>query len=241
MMSKLKIISFILILNSAFAGNTFEEPNKHAKSYLVVGISGFKTGRDNPSDISSRTVGKNSEPSGAWENLNTTNINIYKNAYLTHYSKDSEINSVLKLLEDSNGNCKKDVRLIMMINSWGAKVSQKLAHKYHKKCGTLPYLSILIEGISKPTSISYKKSLLSFNCVNYYQTLSKLHGAPIENCKNIELDYRSNGMDLFTAHILTEWSGSARGQVIIEKYLDGTLPVMFTRDQDGIDFMRGLP
>lgn len=240
MKTLLKIIPLVLLFSNAFAGATFEEPLEHAKSYLVVGISGFRTGRDNPEDVLSKAIGKSFEPSGAWSNLNTNNKKIYKNAYLTHFSKDSEINSVLKLIEDKDGHCKKDVGLIMMINSWGAKTSQKLAKSYLDKCGTLPYLSVLIEGVSKPTPFSYDKSLLTFNCVNYYQTLSKLRGGPIENCRNIELEHSGDGLDLFNGHIEAEWAGSASGQRTIEAYLNGELPVMFVRDQDGIDYRQGL-
>lgn len=220
----------------------FEAPTLHSKKYLVVGVSGFKTGRDKEEtdNILSNLIGKGFEPSGAWENLPTRHKKIFKNAYLTHFSSEREIDSVLSLILDENKECKKDVGLIMMINSWGAKTSQKLAKKYLEKCGTLPALSILIEGVSKPTPLSYDKPIMAFNCVNFYQRLSKLKGTAIANCHNNQIRYESDKMDLFMAHIHAEWDGSSKGQRIILDYLDEKLPVMFVRDLYGVSYQEGL-
>ena len=234
----------MLLITHAYAEvNIYNPPTEHAESYLVVGVAGLKTGRDKneTANILSDAIGANFEPSGAWENLNRNHKKIFKNAFLTHFSKDSEIDAVLKLIENQDGQCQKDIGLIMMINSWGAKTSQKLASKYLKKCGRLPHLSVIIEGVSKPTPFAYKKSLLSYNCVNFYQRHSKLKGGPIENCQNNEFNYSDAGMDLFMAHIEVEWLGSQRGNRIIEKYLNENLPVMFVLDHYGIDYMSGLP
>lgn len=219
----------------------FDIPSEHAKKYLVVGVSGFKTGRDRSEseNILSNKIGKDSEPSGAWENLNTRHKKILKNAYLTHYSTNAEIDSVIKLALDENGECLKDTGLIMMVNSWGAKTSQKLAQKFLKKCGQLPALTVLIEGVSKPSPIAYDKPIYSLNCVNFYQTDSSLHGAPIANCHNTKLSFPSDKTDLFNAHIHAEWKGSARGQEIIQDFLNERLSVTFVRDM-GIDTQKGL-
>ena len=65
-----------------------------------------------------------------------------------------------------------------------APKSKELALLYYEKCQTLPHLTIMIEGVSKPTPLPYIKSIRAFNCVNYYQPQSNLHSAPIANCKN---------------------------------------------------------
>ncbi len=231
----------VFIINNAFAAE-FVEPSAHAKSYLLVAVSGFKTGRDkaDSENIFSNKIGKDSEDSGVWSNINTSHKKIFKTVYLSHYSKDSELNSVLKLTEDSSGKCKKDQGLIMMVNSWGAKVSQKLAGLYLKKCGILPHLTILIDGVSKPTPFAYDKPILALNCINYFQKSSKLQGTSIENCKNNELTYGDGKTDLFNAHIHAEWDASSKAQRTINDYLSDKYPVMFVRDLYGVDYRNGL-
>ena len=231
----------VLTITHAWALESVE-PTKHASSYLVVSISGFKTGRDksDSENIYSNKIGKNSEDSGVWTNINIYHPKIVKTVYLSHYSKDSELDSVMKLVVDESNNCKTDQGLIMMVNSWGAKISQRLAARYLKKCGILPNLTILIDGVSKPTPFAYNKSILSLNCVNFYQHSSKLHGNSIENCSNTELKYGDGKKDLFNAHIQAEWDASEKGASIIQSYLDGKLPVMFLRDLYYIDYRKGL-
>lgn len=146
----------------------------------------------------------------------------------------------MKLAVDEKGNCKKDQGLIMMVNSWGAKVSERLALRYHKKCGILPHLTILIDGVSKPTPFAFDKPIHALNCMNFYQKSSKLQGTAIENCHNTELKFGNGSIDLFNAHIHAEWDASQKGREIITKYLDGRLPVMFVRDQYGVDYRNGI-
>lgn len=241
MKNLLQLLLFCLLIPNSWAAD-FSEPVSHSKSYLLVAISGFKTGRDkaDSENIYSNKIGKGSEDSGVWTNINTSHSKIFKTVYLTHYSKDSEVNSVLKLFEDGQGVCKKDQGLIMMVNSWGAKISQKLASLYLKKCGILPHLTILIDGVSKPTPFAYDKPIMAFNCINFYQRSSKLQGTSIENCKNRELSYNDAKIDLFYAHIHAEWDASSRAKLLIQDYLSGRLPVMFLREQDGIDYRIGL-
>lgn len=240
-MKNLFLLPILLFTGNAFA-TEFIEPTTHAKSYLLVAVSGFKTGRDksDSENIFSNRIGKDSEDSGVWTNINTNHKKIFKTVYLSHYSKDSELDSVLKLTEDSSGECKKDQGLIMMVNSWGAKMSQKLAGRYLKKCGILPHLTILIDGVSKPTPFAYDKPILALNCINYFQKSSKLQGTSIENCKNNELTFGDGKTDLFNAHIHAEWDASAKAKVIINDYLSGKYSPMFLRDLYGVDFRKGL-
>jgi hypothetical protein len=171
--------------------------------------------------------------------MNTRHPKILKTAYLSHYSKDSELKSVMKLALDENGECKKNLGLIMMVNSWGAKMSQKLSDMYREKCGMLPHLTILIDGVSKPTPFAYNKPIRALNCVNFYQQSSKLQGTSIENCNNVLSNYNT-GSDLFNAHIHLEWDASKKGSGIIQQYLDEKYPVMFVRDFYQIDYKKGL-
>ena len=230
----------LTLVGSAF-GADYVEPSAHADKYLLVAVSGFKTGRDKSEseDIFSNIVGKGSEASGVWTYMNINHEKIFKTVYLSHYSKDSELKSVMNLAVDEKGECKKKQGLIMMVNSWGAKMSQKLADMYLQKCGQLPNLTILIDGVSKPTPFAYDKPIRALNCVNFYQQSSTLKGTSIENCYNVLSNYNT-GSDLFNAHIHLEWDASKRGNSIIEQFLDGKLPVMFVRDIYQIDYRKGL-
>ena len=241
-MKNLFLISLLIFNISNAIAIDYTEPTTHAKSYLLVAVAGFKTGRDkaDSENIFSNKIGKDSEDSGVWSNINTNHRKIFKTVYLSHYSKDSELESVLKLTEDSNGICKKDQGLIMMVNSWGAKVSQRLAGQYFKKCSILPHLTVLIDGVSKPTPFAYDKPILALNCLNYYQKSSKLQGTSIENCRNTELKFGDGKTDLFNAHIHAEWDASAKANTIVNDYLSGKLNVMFLRNLYGIDFRTGL-
>ncbi len=217
-------------------------PTTLPQSYVVVGVSGLKTGRskEDAHNIFSKELGPTMESSGAWNNLPTRHKKIVRNAYLTHFSTDEEINAVLNLTLDQNNNCRENLGLIMLVNSWGAITSQKLAKQYLKKCKKLPLLTILIEGVSKPTPFPYRKSLLAHNCVNFYQTQSSLQGGSIENCKNYEIDYSSSSKSLFNTHIHAEWEGSEKGKVIIEDFMSGKLPLLFVKEIHGIDNETGL-
>lgn len=236
----LTVVASTLILSESHA-NTLEGPSAKSKKYLVVAIAGFKTGRDNPEDIMSSKIGKGSEVSGVWSYLEKNyHHRIFETVYLTHYSKDSELNSVLKLLEDKNGLCRKDLGMIFMVNSWGAKISQKLARQYFLKCQTLPHLTIMIEGVSKPTPLPYTKSILAFNCVNFYQLQSSLHGAPIANCHNILMPSDGSGSEVFMNHIRVEWYASDKGRTLINEFLNDKLGLTFVRELYDVDFTTDL-
>lgn len=236
----LLLIASTLITSIATAMD-YGFPTAKAKSYLVVGIAGFKTGRDNPEDIYSSKIGKGSEDSGVWSHLETySHKRIFKTVYLTHYSKDSELKAVINLALDSDGNCRSDLGLIFMVNSWGAKVSQRLARQYYEKCQTLPHLTVMIEGVSKPTPLSYTKSIYAYNCVNYYQLQSNLHGAPIANCKNILMPSEGSEKELFMNHIRVEWKASDLGRTLIDQFLSNKLDLTFVKDKYGVDYESDL-
>lgn len=236
----LSLILAIITLLSVHA-DEIEVPTIKARSYVIVGIAGFKTSRNNAEDIYSSTLGKGAEASGVWSNLEEyTHKRIFKKAYLTHFSKDSELSSIIKLFQNNNGTCKAELGLILMANSWGAKMSQALAQLYYEKCQSLPHLTIMIEGVSKPTPFPYDKSIKAFNCVNFYQLQSKLHGAPIANCQNILMPPASDRDQWFMNHIRVEWYGSAKGIKTIEQYLDDKIGTMFVKDEYGIDFENEL-
>ena len=87
---KFALVASLLSFN-AFALD-LEVPVEHKKSYLLVAVSGFKTGRDkaDSENIFSNKIGKGSEDSGVWSNINRRHKKISNTVYLTHYSKNSE-------------------------------------------------------------------------------------------------------------------------------------------------------
>ncbi|MBY0415541.1 MAG: hypothetical protein K2Q18_15315 [Bdellovibrionales bacterium] len=194
-----------------------------ADDYIIVAVSGLRTIREKSKteDVLSNQIDKSGEVSGVWSNAPTKEYSAKINytAYLTHFSKDSEINSVLQLFLDENKICKNNVRMILMVNSWGAKVSQVLSKKYEKLCGSKPLMSFMIEGISKPTPSAYTKDLISEECINIFQTKSNLHGDRINNCKNFVFTYPNQSTSLFNSHLETEWHGGELAKDSILKFL----------------------
>jgi hypothetical protein len=243
----MKILSILAALFTAFqafaAADTL--PVRGASGfysqYVLVGVSGYKTIRDKKEakNIFSSRVDQSGQVSGAWENLNKGSANkIKERAFLTHYSSGAEIDAVLKLVED-RGQCSQETGLIILANSWGTGTAQTLAKRYYEKCKTLVSLFVLIEGIAKPTFFSYTQPIWSFNCVNFYQNESTLHGAPIRNCVNNFLNYAGGESSFYEYHISAEWDGSTRGNRLIQEFLDEKMSPTFALDA-GIDSLKIL-
>lgn len=197
-----------------------------ANDYIIVSVSGFKTIRDkaDTQNVLSSAVDPSGESSGVWSTAprKRDSEKIIATAYLTHFSKNNELNSVLKLFENSDGSCNENLSMILIANSWGAAKSQKLARLYYKKCHIKPLITFMLEGILKPTFFSYRLDVLSENCINIFQKKSKLRGNTIGNCKNYELNYSYFSPSLYRTHIKAEWDGA----MIIRKSILNTITTL---------------
>jgi hypothetical protein len=208
----------------------FYSVSTFSSEYIVVGVAGFQTFRSKheTENIFSSQIDTKGQSSGVWTYAPTRfdSNKILKTVYLTHFSNDREINSVIDLFLKEEKTCSNDRKMILIVNSWGAKVSQKLARRYEKKCHQLPFMTFMIEGISKPTISSFTEKLISENCINLFQIRGVLHGDKISNCQNILFtfpEYKKNKYETyvyFEPHVLTEWKGAELANMTIRDFLD---------------------
>ncbi len=206
---------------------------------MLSGVSGFKTKKASESkkDIFSNTLGKNGQPSGVWEHLPDNHERIAARVFLTHFEDKANLDKVVSLFVDKNGQCKKDLGLIILANSWGAWNANALGNSYFHKCGRLPDVFVMIDGITKPFFGTYTRPIWTYNCVNYFQTESELHGAAIGNCLNEEVRTGYSGMA--DAHVALEWSASERASILVKKYLDHELLPHWTKNE-GVNYLKDL-
>lgn len=203
-----------------------DAPKATFKKYVLVGVSGFKTGRPEGQElrVESTDLCKTCQVSGVWTNLSNLPSNhaaIEKRAYLTHFSKQGELDAAMKFLTNRNGSCRKDVGLVIMANSWGAAVANRFAGQYRDKCGRSAELFILVDGIVKPVTMAYRTKPIAKTCVNMYQTADVVHGAAIEGCQNIDLTSMvKTRKGIGAAHIAAEWGGTGAGTLLIKALLD---------------------
>jgi len=178
-----------------------------ASRYVVVGVSGYGTGRDG-----------RGQPSGAHANLpQDSQFEVHQ---LVHKASPAELSEVLQSFRCSNGTqAEADLGLMIMANSWGAGKAVKLAQMYQAQCGRLPALFVMIDGVSKPIG-SFRKAIPAQRCVNFYQTASTIRGAAINGCENTDLTPVCGGRGgLATCHIMVEWEGSQRGSSLLRAKL----------------------
>lgn len=205
-----KFIAIFLILLSQLLSSGVALSQQQANSYIVVGISGFGTRRpDNPW-----------QPSGAHENLPFVSA-VEKTYRLVHYSKKKEVDEVLENFRCSGASQgRPNLGLILVINSWGAGLGDKLARRYEKECGTKADVVVLVDGVAKPVG-AFSKKIPSKQCLNYYQTKGLVRGRSIEGCdnKNLTRECERYGYGPVQCHIYVEWEGTSRAQRLLEALL----------------------
>lgn len=142
---------------------------------LRVAVAGLGTNKDTK-DIFS----KGGSGSWAWDGIG----NRYGNVYLTYYEATPELKKTV-----SASRCK---GMVLVVNSWGARKSKKLATMYKEKCGKPVDLLIMIDGVSHPSPLPWTQEIPAKVCVNLYQhkkTSTVLHGAAMDNCFNHEIKF----------------------------------------------------
>lgn len=222
------MIRLILILASLnyFNFAVAEQPSDSTiTKYVVVGVSGFRTKKDsiNQENIFSSEIASNGEKSGVWSYLPNSHSNILSSVYLTHFSSEKEIDQTIDLFMNNN-SCDQSIGLIIMANSWGASVANKLASRYQQICNRMTDLFIMIDGINKPFIAPYSQSIHANICLNYYQNESFIHGDLINNCQNNLIQTRKSN-SLMKAHISVEWIASRMANEIVYKFINQNFPI----------------
>lgn len=191
-MKGLIIIIGILLLLSSYS---------EAKEYVVVGVSGFGTRKEENAW----------QPSGAHENLPYYG-NIRARFELVHYAKNPELENILNEFNCREGKSDPNLGLLIIANSWGSGKAHKLAKMYQRKCGDLVDAFYLVDGVSKPIG-AFNKDIPAKVCKNYYQTRGAVRGTAVRNCENTNMtnECDPNGAEsAVQCHIFVEWEGTER-------------------------------
>lgn len=170
----LKITTFIVLLNTNALAAT---------KYIIVGVSGVGTTDSRPSMSSPAHIFENVmyNPYEQYTNLSK----IFK---LYHKSKPEALDPILSRFKCSQGQKKnKNLKLLILANSWGSQLAYDLAIEYYQNCGEPVEAFIVQDGIQKPSMKSFTKEIPANFCVNFFQSKAIIHGAPIEGCHNIDL------------------------------------------------------
>jgi len=235
-MKLIYIFAFMILDNLSFgyASNALAATIKSippSKQFYVVGVAGFDTQKKYPDDLESNLVAEGSELAGPWLFLPTKKLSplIVDSFYLTHFSDESQLQQVLNHLKN-DGQCRADLGLIIVGNSWGVHNTQRLAEMYQQQCGRLVDLVISIDGVAKPMPTPFRSILPAQKCLNFYEKDSFIHGSPLKNCKNFSLQqidqlsksdpsFYSRIIPLDESHVGIEWEGSILSYNLINDYL----------------------
>jgi hypothetical protein len=190
---------------------------QQARQFVIVSIAGNGYSLANPNDFYSSTLGR-SHPTGPWTYLyrGAYNQKIAAKIYLEHGAGEDLLQKVIKLFESPEG-CRDDLGLIVLANSWGVGNMAKLAKMYNEQCKRKIELAVVVDGVSKPIPLPYKKEIPSQVCVNYYQVEGPFRGDALPNCENHLYTY--NAKSLRQTHIAIEYQGSEAGVRFIYDYL----------------------
>lgn len=213
----------LLVITIGFLGLLPASDSFAAEKFVVVGVAGFKTMKptDQATNILSSEHCQTCDPSGAWTNLPRIGARIHQRVFLAHSATLKELDAVIGLFQNRNQVCNKNLGMIIMANSWGAAVANRLAKRFQATCDKRVEFFVLVDGILKPTTLSYRSSLAAKSCLNIYQRVSTLHGGPIANCENIDLmEGQPKTGGLYEGHLEIEWRGTELGARAIEDILN---------------------
>ena len=183
-----------LLISTLIMGNL-----QAASHYILVGVSGFGTGRDGAG-----------QPSGAHDNLIYRHHALLQTYKLVHKSRNKEINEILENFQCNDGkSARPELGLIIVANSWGSTKGYKLAKKYKKACGKEVEFFYMVDGVTKPIG-AFGRKIPAKTCINYYQTKGLVRGKAIKGCENHNLTDRCerNGYGAIQCHIAVEWWGT---------------------------------
>lgn len=104
-----------------------------------------------------------------------------------HDVSDRDMKEILKNFNCVNGKQnQKNLGLIIIGYSWGARASYEFSKDYLKKCGQKVERAYMLDGVQK-IATQFKHAPVAKVCVNYYKTLSPIRGRALEGCENHDL------------------------------------------------------
>ena len=198
----MKLITVLCLTLLAFAAYAEVRP----RDYVMVAVAGFGTRRpDDPW-----------QPSGVHEYM-PSHHKLVRSYQLVHYAKKIELQNIIDDFQCVNGQqTRKDLGLIVTINSWGAGRGFQLTEMYLKQCGRKADLVFMIDGVSKPIG-RFGKTPHATKCVSYYQTKGVVRGMALVGCENFDLTNSCDirGLGAVDCHIHVEWAGAALARLQI--------------------------
>ena len=167
-----KILIFLFSLLISFSSNS--ETN-FSKKYILItfhGLGGYESENlDEATNIS--------------ESLKAAGVVKMFNA--GHGVSKRKFDLVLDNFGCQNGKQnQKDLGLIIIGYSWGARKSYEFSKTYLKKCGQKAERAYMIDGIQKLVT-QFKHTPEAKMCKNFYKTISPIRGTSLKDCQNTDL------------------------------------------------------
>ncbi len=104
-----------------------------------------------------------------------------------HDVSDRNLKEILKNFDCANGKQKnKDLGLVIIGYSWGARASYEFSKDYLEKCGQKAERAYMLDGVQKLIS-QFKHAPVAKVCNNYFKTLSPIRGRALEGCENHDM------------------------------------------------------
>lgn len=111
-------------------------------------------------------------------------VKVYDSA---HNVREKSYSEILDNFQCQGGIQKrKDLGLVILGYSWGAKKSYDLSKDYFEKCGRKADRAYMIDGVLKLVT-RFPLAPIAQVCKNYYKTINPIHGKALKNCENFDL------------------------------------------------------
>lgn len=112
---------------------------------------------------------------------------VFKMYNAGHDARGRDLDVIMKNFDCKNGKQnQKNLGLIIIGYSWGARASYEFSRDYLKECGQKADRAYMLDGVQKIAS-QFKHAPLANVCVNYFKTLSPIRGRSLEGCENHDL------------------------------------------------------
>lgn len=104
----------------------------------------------------------------------------------SHNVSEKKFFQVLDNFQCQNGSQnRKDLGLVIIGYSWGAKRAYDFSKEYLEKCGRKADRAYMIDGVLKLIT-KFPFPPIATVCKNWYKTINPIRGRPFKNCENFD-------------------------------------------------------
>lgn len=165
-----KVLIFLLALMFSFSSHS---ENTLSKRYILVTFHGLGSGSTF------------NESENFPEELR--NAGVIKMYNAGHDVRGRNLDVILQNFECKNGKQnQKDLGLIVIGYSWGARATYEFSKDYLEECGQKVERAYMLDGVQK-IATQFRHTPVAKVCKNYYKTLSPIRGRALEGCENHDL------------------------------------------------------